>query len=118
MNWKQKIGNWGQELAKEYLLQKGYQFINQNFHSRFGEVDLIFYDQDQLVFVEVKTRTSAAYGLPEEAITESKKEKLVQTALEYLDKNEIADDNFRLDCLAIELDSENQVAKIRHHRAI
>ena len=69
---KRKLGQKGEQLAKKHLQSKGYLFIAANFHTRFGEIDLIFQDGDQLVFVEVKTRSTTDKGLPEEAITPRK----------------------------------------------
>ncbi len=118
MTKKIKIGNFGQQLAAQFLLDRNYQFLAQNYHCPEGEIDLIFLDQEQLVFVEVKTRLSQQFGLPEEAIDQSKKEKLYQTALTYLAKEEINHDNWRIDCLAVEIDQANKKARIRYHKNI
>ena len=76
---KRKLGQLGEQQAKKYLKNKGYHFIAQNFHTKFGEIDLIFKDDDQIVFVEVKTRSSNYTGLPEEAITSKKISHLKKT---------------------------------------
>jgi putative endonuclease len=118
MTKKIKIGKFGQQLAAQFLLNKGYQLIKENYYCSDGEIDLILADQKQLVFVEVKTRLSQKFGLPEEAIDQRKKEKLYQTALTYLTKAEINHDNWRIDCLAVEIDQINKKARIRHHKNI
>ncbi|MBD3359406.1 MAG: YraN family protein [Candidatus Buchananbacteria bacterium] len=118
MNKKIKIGKFGQQLAAQFLLNRDYQLIKENYYCPEGEIDLILADQKQLVFVEVKTRLSNKFGLPEEAIDQNKKEKLYQTALTYLAKEEINHDNWRIDCLAVEIDQANKKAQIRHHKNI
>ena len=118
MTLKIKIGKFGQQLAAQFLLKKNYQFLAENYYCQAGELDLIFADQGQIVFIEVKTRLSNEFGLPEEAITKSKKEKLYQASLQYLTDQQINHDNWRIDCLAVELDKVNKKAKIRHHKNI
>lgn len=118
MTFKIKIGKFGQQLAAQFLLKKGYQFLTANYYCRQGEIDLIFSDQGQLVFVEVKTRLSADFGLPEEAIDQIKKEKLYQSGLQYLEKEQINHDNWRIDGIAIEIDKANKKVQIRHHKNI
>ena len=118
MTLKIKIGKFGQQLAAQFLLKKGYQLLASNYHCQAGELDLILIDNQQIVFVEVKTRLSTDFGLPEEAINQTKKEKLYQASLDYLEQEQINHDNWRIDCLAIEIDKHNKKAKIRHHKNI
>ena len=118
MGIKNKIGKFGQQLAGQFLKERNYQILAENFYTQEGEIDLVAQKQGQLIFIEVKTRLSDKFGLPEEAIDQRKKEKLYQTALKYLEKEEVKDDNFRIDCIAIEIDKANKKAKIRHHKNI
>lgn len=69
------------------LLEQGYTFIDANYHSRFGEIDIIVADDKYIVFVEVKTRDEKSISTPLEAVTFSKKKKLIQTALLYLQEH-------------------------------
>ena len=71
-NRKQKIGKWGEEIAVEFLRNKGYQIVEQNRRTPFGEVDVVAILEDITVFVEVKTRTNDKYGLPEAGLTRRK----------------------------------------------
>ncbi|RJR15595.1 MAG: YraN family protein [Nitrospiraceae bacterium] len=85
-----KLGEKGDGLAAAYLRKKGYKIITQNFKTRIGEIDIIAMEEDTLVFVEVKTRESIAYGKPFEAVDYFKKRKIANTAMLYLKKlNEI-----------------------------
>lgn len=78
------LGAWGEQKAAEYLARKGFTLVTRNYHSRYGEIDLIMEDAQYLVFVEVKLRKSSRYGTPAESVTRSKQEKLRNTALMYL----------------------------------
>ncbi len=112
------IGKFGQKLAAEFLLKRGYKIINQNFYTRFGELDLVAQNEDQIVFVEVKTRSTQKFGLPEDALTKNKKEKMTSAALEFLEKNTINHDNYRFDLIAIEIDGKNKKAFIRQYKNV
>ena len=98
---KHEFGKQGQNIAKRYLLNKGYVFIAEHFTGTRGEIDLIFKDGDQMVFVEVKTRSSERFGTAFEAITWSKRKKLFDTAIEYLERHAINTDNFRIDGVGV-----------------
>ena len=91
--------------------------MDRNFRSRFGEIDIIARDnqEDILVFVEVKTRMSDIFGLPEESVIYSKQQKLIKTVLFYLQgKREFADMDFRIDVMGIEVDQDCRRARVKH----
>lgn len=79
-----QIGQLGEQLAAEYLRQKGYQLLGSRYRCRYGEIDLIAMDGEVLCFVEVKARSNVRMGLPREYVTRSKQEKLRLTAGLYL----------------------------------
>jgi putative endonuclease len=107
------LGRTGERLAAEELMRCGYQILERNFFCRYGEIDLIAEDKDDLVFVEVKTRRGNAYGLPEEAVTVRKQQKLIQTAACYLDLHSCADRSWRIDVVAVQLSAGGKVQEIR-----
>ena len=113
-----QVGIFGQKLAADFLRQKKYQIEAENFRAREGEIDIIAAKDGQLVFVEVKTRLSNRFGLPEEAVSESKLEKMRQTALKYLELKQLNHDNYRFDIVAIEIDKAQKKAIIRHYKNI
>ena len=86
-----QFGRQAEELAKTYLMDMGLEFIDSNFHSRYGEIDLIMKEDDILVFVEIKFRGEKSYGNIVESINRAKQRKIVQTSRIYLQKNKIAD---------------------------
>lgn len=79
-----RTGRNGEAAAKQYLQRQGYRIICQNWRYKHLEVDLIAEEGDILVFVEVKTRTSHAYGMPYEAVDYAKQARLVRAANHYI----------------------------------
>ena len=82
MSDKKKIGNLGEELATVILKTKGYYIIRRNFSCPYGEIDIVAIKDKVLSFVEVKTRSSAQYGAPSEAV-DLKKQKHIRNAARY-----------------------------------
>jgi putative endonuclease len=109
---RKQIGRRGERMAAEHLRKLGYKIRETNFRRPEGEIDIVAQDKDCLVFVEVRTRTSAAFGTPEESVTAAKKEKLVSLALAYLQTHSKLPSLWRIDVVAIELDSEGSVSRI------
>ncbi|UJF19081.1 YraN family protein [Vibrio sp. SS-MA-C1-2] len=99
-----KLGQHYEQQALEYLQSQGLIFIERNFHSRFGEIDLICQHHNTLVFIEVKYRKSNRYGSALESVTPTKLKKLYKTALYWLQKNRYSATNssLRFDLVAIE----------------
>ena len=104
----------GEQKAKAYLKQKGLTFINQNYRCKWGEIDLIFKDAEQFVFVEVKSRKSNSHGLASEYYTKSKHQKLTRSIMIFLLDNGLNPEttNFRIDVVAITADD------LQWHKAI
>ena len=80
-------GEYTESLACQYLEEKGFKLLKRNFNCRFGEIDLIMQDNDNLVFVEVRYRRSTNFGSGAESITTSKQSKLIKTASAYLQQH-------------------------------
>jgi putative endonuclease len=80
-------GQYTESLACQYLEGKGLKLLERNFHSRFGEIDLIMKHDDSLVFVEVRYRRNTDFGSGAESITASKQSKLIKTASAYLQQH-------------------------------
>jgi len=100
MKHNQRIGKWGEDTAAEYLTQRGYEILERNIRTRYGEIDIAAKQGDITIFVEVKTRTSNTMGLPEESITPRKREHMLAAADHYAAEHEI--DHWQIDVLAIE----------------
>ena len=86
--WKKNkyTGAWGEEQAALYLQKQGYNLLCRNFHSRYGEIDLIVQKDDIIAFVEVKTRSKNALYSAAEAVTPAKQQKIILTALHYMEE--------------------------------
>ncbi|OGV93490.1 YraN family protein [Microgenomates group bacterium RIFCSPLOWO2_01_FULL_47_10] len=96
------LGSRGENQARKLLKAKGYRFITQNFRCLIGEIDLVFQDGKQLVFVEVKTRTTDVRGHPEEAVTPHKIHKITQVGEYFLKTHPDLPHFARIDVVAIE----------------
>jgi len=77
-------GKRGEKQAAAFLREHGYYIIEENYRWQGGEIDLVAREGNYLVFVEVKSRSSEAFGTPEEAITVAKRRRLIRTAQKYL----------------------------------
>lgn len=84
MTEKIKTGNKGEQLAAEFLQRKGFEIVEKNYRFRHAEIDLIIKKEDWIIFIEVKTRTSTAFGEPEEFVGETKTRKMFEAAEEYI----------------------------------
>ena len=93
-------GNCGEDAATEYLKKNKYKIIARNYRNKCGEIDIIARKGEDLVFVEVKTRSSSEFGTPAQAVTYYKKRNFVNTAKWYLMENE-TDLNIRFDIIEV-----------------
>lgn len=98
---RKTLGARGEEIAVAYLIRQKYRIIETNFRCRCGEVDIIARDGKTLVFVEVKTRRTASYGLPQLAVTPFKQRQISKAALTYLSKNRLMEESARFDVVSV-----------------
>jgi putative endonuclease len=106
-------GELGERSAKKHLKRQGLKFLTANFRSKRGEIDLVFRDDDCLVFVEVKTRSSEAWVRPAAAVNARKRRLLSQTALDYLRLLRNPPVKVRFDIVEVLLE-EGAVREVRH----
>ena len=98
-----KIGALAEQQACEYLIAEGLTWVISNYNCRMGEIDLVMRDGAYLVFVEVRARTSNAFGGAMASVTYRKKQKLIKTALMYLMVHKLVDkQSVRFDVLSID----------------
>ena len=98
---KDNIGFKGEEYACNYLENKEYQIIARNFICNQGEIDIVAKNKNELVFIEVKTRTSLEFGNPAEAVDEEKIEHIIKTAKYFLYCQKIKENNIRFDAIEV-----------------
>jgi len=103
------LGKKAEEAAALYLRNHGYKIIERNFRCSFGEMDIIAEDGDVLVFVEVRSRSSSAYGLPQETVAWVKQQKLRRLAGFYLKKNKAGERKCRFDVIGILFDQKTEI---------
>ena len=106
-------GAWGEAQAAAYLRKKRYKIVGANYRCRFGEIDLIASNRTNLVFVEVKTRSSESYGDVYEAVTPRKMRNVILAAEAYMKQNEI-DLPVRFDVVTVVPDGDTH--RIEHIR--
>jgi putative endonuclease len=97
----QNKGNQYEQRALQHLKRKGLTLITKNFHSRFGEIDLIMEDKGTIVFIEVRYRGSNSHGSASESVTPRKQQKIIKTAKYFLSNNQLWERNVRFDVVAI-----------------
>ncbi len=107
------IGNKGEEIAARFLLSQGYKILQRNFKSKFGEIDIIAINHNVLVFIEVKTRWSKAFGLPEEAVTPWKIKSIIKTGEYFKLLHPELPESLRIDVVAISMSPGGEVGEIR-----
>lgn len=120
---RQSLGRWGESLATDYLVEGGYTILERNARTPYGEIDLVAQQlvtgssgtSSVTVFVEVKTRSSRAFGFPEEAITARKQAHMMAAAQSYLQEHPELDDGWRIDVIAIQRYSSKRKPTIMHY---
>ncbi|MEA3485611.1 MAG: YraN family protein [Candidatus Aerophobetes bacterium] len=103
---KRELGKIGENTAVKFLKRKRYEIIERNYRCPLGEIDIVARDKKTLVFVEVKTRSSTNFGLPEEAISYRKKQHLSRIASFYLIYYKIKEADCRFDVVSILMDKD------------
>jgi len=111
------LGEWGEWIALKHLLKNGYDLVGMNWKSKRGEVDLIAYDGEDLVFVEVKTRRVPSHLPPEINLDDRKKSQLEFLAHSFLARHELTGVSIRFDLIAVETPDQRNY-EIRHYSGV
>lgn len=125
--YRQALGNWGEQAAADYLSAQGYVIMQRNVRTPFGEIDLValqdnpsgtvsaFESEPQVVvFVEVKTRSSTAFGLPEESVTPRKRAHLLAAIQAFMQERGDLPPVWRVDVIAIRRQPDGRPPEIIH----
>ena len=113
---RQFVGTLGEQAACAALEAKGYRVLDRNYRVRGGELDIICEQDGTLIFCEVKTRTSAAFGFGEEAVNFAKQRRLRKLALEYMQREGRRARAIRFDVIASDV-TDGAVSQLRHLEA-
>ncbi len=98
-----ELGRFGENVACDYLTERGYRILDRNWRTRKGELDIICSRDGELIFVEVKTRSPGSLGEPGEAVDIRKKTRLVKAAYAYLSKNRLWETPARFDLIGLKM---------------
>lgn len=96
-------GKMGEEIAVSFLKEAGYKIVERNYRCPLGEIDIVARDGETTVLVEVKSRRSERFGLPQAAVGPQKQRKLSMVALHYLSQRKLTNCNARFDVVAVKL---------------
>ena len=103
-DFRKVLGSRGEDLAVRYLKKRGYKVIERNYRCQWGEIDLVARDKETLIFVEIKSRSSPGFGLPQDAVDRFKQEKLIQVAKAYMAEHRLPETiPARFDVVAVRL---------------
>jgi putative endonuclease len=112
---RQQVGRLGEDAAVQHLERLGWSILRRNLRSQAGEIDIVGLDGTELVFVEVRTRSSSRFGAPEEALTAAKARKLVACALTYLTAEGWTGQSWRIDFVAVRVD-RGRIQRLEHFK--
>ena len=113
---RRKTGIIGEKVACDYLKNKGYTIIERNFRCKMGEIDIIAWKNNEIIFIEVKTRSSNLFGEPIEAVNKPKQKHLINTVKYYIYLNQLENEFIRLDVIEVYLKEKSY--KINHIKQI
>ena len=97
-----KLGEKGEDIAAAFLKKKGYTILFRNYKCSFGEIDIIAKHKKILSFIEVKTRSTTKFGLPQEAVTALKQTKISRVALEFVQRYKMDNRAARFDVVSVQ----------------
>ena len=118
---KMSFGKIGESIAEKFLIANNYKILQKNVYFREGELDIVAFEEStqEMVFVEVKTRSSNLFGEPEEAVTYEKKIKTLKAAIKFLNlARGIRFKSWRIDVIAVKLTKEGKFLGIKHFKNI
>lgn len=112
-----QTGALGEQFAKEYLEKNGYKVVDQNYKTKYAEIDLIAEKGKELIFVEVRTKTGEQFGTPEETIDYKKRAKLMRNARSYVARKKFKG-LYQIDAICIIIDSAQRIQRLSHYQSI
>ncbi len=108
------FGAIGEDIAESFLIAQKYTILERNYRSKHGEIDIIARHKETIAFIEVKTRSSELFGLPEEAVNFTKQQRISKTARYYISQNQLPEINFRADIISVLTSADSEAPQIKH----
>jgi len=112
-----ETGKRGEEIAKRYLEKNGYKIIEQNYKTKYAEIDLVAKKKNEMVFVEVRTKRGENFGTPEETINKKKLRKLWGNAKAYVSWKKWQG-SYRVDAVCVVLKPNGEIDRLSHYQNI
>lgn len=113
MRAKDAVGRYGEDVAAAHLVRAGWQVVDRNWRGPAGEIDIVALHGEDLVVVEVKTRSGTGFGHPAEAVTPAKLARLRRLAAQWLDAHDLHPRGVRIDVIAV-LRARQGAAHVEH----
>ena len=107
-----ELGRLGEGLAADLLKKEGFRIIAKNYRTKLGEIDIIARDRDTICFIEVKTRNTADFGLPQDAVSAHKQRQIAKAALSFLKEKKLLDSKARFDVVSVVLENNHSKAEL------
>lgn len=104
-----EFGDWGEQIAVDYLIDQNVKIIGRNIRTNYGEIDILGQKDGILIFFEVKTRRTENFGNPEDAVNYIKQEHMKNSAIEYIQSNSDMEIDWRIDVIAIYTGKNNKL---------
>jgi putative endonuclease len=117
-NARVKLGRRGEELAIAELVRSGYEVVARNWRCQAGEVDIVTCRGETWHFFEVRTRRGREFGTPEESLTPTKQQRMIDVALTYLGEHQLNDVDWRIGLVAVEMDRAGQLLRLEVYDSI
>jgi len=111
------VGKLGENIAREYLKNKGYNIIEQNYRTKYAEIDLVAKKDNILAFIEVRTKTGEQFGTPEETINMDKKRRLKMNSMAYVARKKWKG-LYQIDAICIVLNPNQELERLNHYKNI
>ena len=112
-------GKVGEKIARQYFLDMGARLVAQNWHCRYGELDLVVIKDGKLIFVEVKSKISNRFGYAVEALTRKQLKRITKSCFCFLQEMTLVKfTGWRIDLIALELDSNHKLIDLQHFKSI
>jgi len=117
MSWHNEVGKIGEKLAREFLEKNGYKILEQNYKTKYAEIDLVAQKMGVLIFVEVRTKIGENFGTPEDTINKAKLRKVLWNAKSYIGYKDWPGP-CRIDAVCIVLKPDFSVKRLNHYENI
>ncbi len=116
--YRQSVGKKGEDIACNFLESNGYEIIERNFRTKYGELDIIASKDGILVFVEVKAKTDTRTGMPYETVNKNKIKHLMRAIQFYQLTHKVKDLKMSLDVISIIIGPDNRVKELKHFKSV